>query len=111
MSSVPETLRQKSVKRNQTQASDEFVRPTSIIPARDAFELHRANSSAYPMVENSELVSDRGKGCSEVAGKPDKDAIEFSKDIRAEVVRASCEQPYPRFEFLDGLIADGNSAF
>jgi hypothetical protein len=44
-------------------------------------------------------------------GKPDKDAVEFSKDIRAEIVRASGEQPHPRFEFLNGLVADRNSAF
>lgn len=56
-------LRLKPVERNQTQANDEFVRPTAIIPARDAFELHVANSSADPMVE---LVSDRGKGSGEV---------------------------------------------
>ena len=52
------TLRQKPIERNQTQASDEFVRPTPIIPARDALELHRANSGANPMVEEPELGSD-----------------------------------------------------
>ncbi len=44
-------------------------------------------------------------------GIPDEDPIEFSKDIRAEVMRADREQAHPRFEFLDGLFADGNSAF
>ena len=107
----PGTLRQKPRKGNQTQASNEFVRPTAIIPARDAFELHRANSGANPMVEEPELVCDRGKGSGEVVGIPDEDTVEFSKDIRTEVMRASSEQAHPRFEFLDGLIADGNSAF
>lgn len=107
----PGTLRQKSVKRNQTQTSHEFVVPTAIIPARDALELHGANSGAYPVVEQPELVGDRGKGSGKVMGIPDEDPIEFSKDIRAEVMRAGREQAYPRFEFLDGLLADGDAAF
>jgi len=44
-------------------------------------------------------------------GKPDENAVEFSKDFLAEIVRASGEQAYPRFEFLDGLFANGNPAF
>lgn len=106
-----ETLRQKPIERNQTQTSNEFVRPTAIIPARDALELHGANSGANPMVEEPELVSDRGKGSGEVMSIPDEDTVEFSKDIRTEIMRASSEEAYPRFEFLDRLVADGNSAF
>jgi len=44
-------------------------------------------------------------------GIPGKDTVEFSKDIRTKVMGAGREQAYPRFELLDGLIADGNSAF
>ena len=62
------------------------------------------------MVEEPELVCDRGKGSSEVMGIPDEDTVEFSKDIRTEIMRAGSEQAHPRFEFLDGIIADGNSA-
>ena len=65
----PGTLRQKPVKRDQIQTSDEFVSPTAIIPARDALEFHGANSGADPMVEEPELVSDRGKGSSEALPK------------------------------------------
>ena len=77
----PGTLRQKPVERNQTQTSNEFVSPTAIIPARDALEFHRANSGACPMVEEPELVCDRGKGSSEVMSKPEEDPIEISKDF------------------------------
>ncbi len=76
------TLRQKPIERNQTQTSNESVRPTAIIPAaRDAFEFHRANSGANPMVEEPELVCDRGEGNGKVVSKPDKDPVEFSKDF------------------------------
>ena len=44
-------------------------------------------------------------------GKPEEDAVEFSKDLWAEIVGASGEQAHPRFEFLDRLFADGNSPF
>ena len=107
----PGTLSPKPIERNQTQTSDEFVIPTAIIPARDALKLHGANSGADPVVEQPELVGDRGKGGGEVTGKPDEDTVEFSKDIRAEVMRAGGEQAHPRLEFLDGRIADGNPAF
>src|SRR3990172_271744 len=107
----PETLRQKPAEGNQTQTSNEFVGPTAIITARDTFELHGANSGADPMVEEPELVSDRGKVSGEVMGKPEENTVEFSKDLQAEVVGASGEQPHPRFELLNGLFADGNSAF
>lgn len=63
------------------------------------------------MVEEPELVCDRGKGSSEVMGIPEEDPVEVSKDIRTEVMRASSEEAHLRFELLDGLIADGNSAF
>src|SRR5574342_650333 len=107
----PGTLRQKPVERNQTQTSDELVGTTPIISARDAFEFHGANSGTYPMVEEPELVGDRGKGSGEVVGKPDEDTVEFSKDIPVQVVRASGEQAHPHFEFLDGLFTERHAAF
>lgn len=44
-------------------------------------------------------------------GKPEDEAVEFSKDMLVKVVGASGEQANPRFEFLDRLITDGDPAF
>ena len=62
------------------------------------------------MVKELELIRDRGKGSSEVMGKPDDDTVEFFDDLLVEVVRARGDAAKARLEFLNGLIADGSSA-
>jgi hypothetical protein len=61
------------------------------------------------MVKQSELVLDRGKGNSEIMGKPQEDTVEFSEGVLVEIMATDGKFTHLILEFLDGLLADGSA--
>src|SRR3990172_3143431 len=106
----PRTLCQLTAQGHQTQTGEVFEKPAPIVAARNAFELHGTQTSAYPMVKQGELILDRSKGSGKVAGKPGEDTVERKNGFEVEVVATDGEGAYTVFEFLYGLLADRDAA-